>query len=183
MTVEEIFNKVATHMVNGLMYHDELAEAFGFLGLYGYSVQQDYHHLEETNNYRRLSHYYSTHYHKLIVLEAIENPHLVPEIWVKYDTFSVDSATRKSAVKDFMTKWIKWERETKQFYTSMRQELVNIGELAAADKLEKYLKDVSDELEQAEKYLIELEAIGYDMVTIIDHQSSLHKKYKKKLGW
>ena len=71
MTVEEIFNKVATHMVNGLMYHDELAEAFGFLGLYGYSVQQDYHHLEETNNYRRLSHYYSTHYHKLIVLEAV----------------------------------------------------------------------------------------------------------------
>jgi hypothetical protein len=39
MTVEEIFNKTATHMVNGLMYHDELAEAFAFLGLYGYSVQ------------------------------------------------------------------------------------------------------------------------------------------------
>jgi prolyl oligopeptidase PreP (S9A serine peptidase family) len=118
-----------------------------------------------------------------LVLEKIENPQLIPDIWIKYDTFSVDSGTRKSAVKDFMTKWVKWERETKQFYTSMRQELVNIGELAAADQLEKYLKDVSDELEQAEKYLIELEAIGYDMVTIIDHQFSLHKKYKKKLGW
>jgi len=38
MTVEEIFNKIASHMLEGLKYHDEMAKLYDFLGLYGYSI-------------------------------------------------------------------------------------------------------------------------------------------------
>jgi hypothetical protein len=65
----------------------------------------------------------------------------------------------------------------------MRQELTTLGELDAAMKIDCYIRDVSKELHNAEKQLIKLETISYDIGTIINWQESLHKKYKKKLGW
>ena len=65
----------------------------------------------------------------------------------------------------------------------MQQELIAIGEVAAAIKLEEYICDVSKELHDVEKKVIKLETLGYDIETIIKWQDSLHKKYKKKLGW
>jgi hypothetical protein len=65
----------------------------------------------------------------------------------------------------------------------MRQELTAIGELAAAMKLDCYICDVDKELHYAEKKLIKLETLGYDLATIISWQGKLHKIYKKKLGW
>ena len=52
MTIEEIFNKIAAHMIEGIMYHDEFAKVYDFLGLWGYARCQDYHHLEEEQSYR-----------------------------------------------------------------------------------------------------------------------------------
>ena len=52
----------------------------------------------------------------------------------------------------------------------MRQELYQLGEVAAAIELDKYIKEVSEELKHAEKKLIKLETIGYDLITIIDWQ-------------
>lgn len=183
MTVEEIFNKVATHMLDGIMIHDEMAEAFAFLGLYGYSKCHDYHHIAETINYRNLSHYYSTRYHKLLTKLSPTQPQLIPETWRKYTTFDVDTNTKRNAIKDLMTKWVEWERDTKKCYSEMKKELFAIDEYAAAAKISDFLADVDTELHTAEKYLIKLNSINYDIVTIEDHQDTLHKKYKKKLGW
>jgi len=52
----------------------------------------------------------------------------------------------------------------------MRQELITIGEVAAALELDKYILDVTDELKHAEKKLIKLETLGYDIGKIIDWQ-------------
>ena len=49
----------------------------------------------------------------------------------------------------------------------MRKELCNIGEVAAALKIDCFIKDVDEELIHAEKKLIKLESIGYDMQYII----------------
>lgn len=65
----------------------------------------------------------------------------------------------------------------------MRLELNNIGEVAAALELDKYIIDVSTELEHAERELIKLNSIGYDLVEIESWQEQMSKKYKKKLGW
>lgn len=65
----------------------------------------------------------------------------------------------------------------------MRLELISIGEVAAALELDKYIIDVSTELEHAEKEFIKLNTIGYDLIEIESWQESMSKKYKKKLGW
>lgn len=181
MTIEEIFNKIASHMVEGIMIHDEMANAYDFLGLYGFAKCHDFHHIEETCAYRCLAHYYSTHYHKLLKIDTQVRQTIIPENWYKYTTMAVDANTKRTAVKDMMTKWIQWEKDTKQLYSEMRQELCTLGEVAAALKIDCFLKDVDDELVHAEKKYIKLETINYDINTIIGWQQPMYKKYKKQL--
>lgn len=178
MTVEEIFNKLASHMVEGIMYHDDMAKAFDFLGLHGYAKCQDYHHFEETKNYRELSHYYATHYFKLLQVN-IEQPQIIPETWFKYSSQAVDNGTKRNAIKEIFTKWKNWEESTKKLYQELYTELTNLSEGAAAIKISKYLSDVDAELHDVWKELLTLEAINYNLDVILPNQKELRKKYKK----
>ena len=178
MTIEEIFNKLASHMVEGIMYHDDMAKAYDFLALRGFARCHDYHHICETKSYRKLSHYYSTHYHKLIQLNKLDQPQIVPESWYKYTTLDVDISTKRNAVKELMAKWVKWETETKNLYQAMRQELCSIGEVAAALYVDCLICDVDEELIWAQKKQMKLETLGYDIGAIIQCSEALHKKYK-----
>ena len=183
MTIEEIFNRLASHMIQGIMIHDEMAQAYEYLNLFGLSKCHTSHALEEKKNYLCLSHYYITHYFKLLQVENLPASKLIPETWYKYTTQAVDSGTKRNAVKEFMEKWVKWEQDTKKLYQEMRQELINLGEVAAALYIDKYICDVDKELCHAQKKLNKLETIGYDINFIISWQEDLIKKYKKKLGW
>ena len=119
MTIEEIFNKMASHMIEGIMYHDEFAKAYDFLSLYGFAACHDYHHFSEEACYRALSTYYATHYFKLIKLNEIPQPKVIPDGWFNYKTQDVDTGTKRSAVKELMTKWINWEIKTKKLYEEL----------------------------------------------------------------
>ena len=57
MTVDEIFNKIAQHMVEGLMVHTQMSDYFNFLSLDGYHKCHEYHFLEESRNFRKISNY------------------------------------------------------------------------------------------------------------------------------
>ena len=183
MTIEEIFNKLASHMCEGVKYHDEMARAYDYLGLYGLSKCHIHHAIEEKQGYLCLSHYYMTHYFKLLQLENLPESKLIPETWYKYTTQAVDSGTKRNAVKELMEKWVSWEQETKKLYQEMRQELIQLGEVASALYIDQCICDVTKELCHAQKKLIKLETLGYDIGFIIKWQESLYKKYKKKLGW
>lgn len=182
MTLEEIYNKLATHMKEGICYHDYLAQAYDFLGLYGFAHCHRHHSIEESEGYHKFIHYYSTHYHKLLTL-APEAHEVIPQTWYKYTTKDVDMNTRRSATKEFAQKWVEWETKTKTLYQEMRKELYILGEVAAALFLDEYILDVTHELKHAEKVLLKLETIGYDAPTILDWQKPLKDKYTKKLGW
>ena len=183
MTIEEIFNKIASHMKEGIAYHDEMAQAYYFLGLRGYAACQEYHFFEETYSYKCLSRYYAKHYYKLLVIENIEKPKIIPDTWYKYTTMAVDIGTKRNSIKDLMNKWVEWERSTKKLYQEMRQELDALNELAAAQFIDTLIADVSKELRHAERKLLMLDTIGYDIVEIAQEQEELYHKYKKKSGW
>ena len=183
MTLEEIVTKIETHMYEGVLMHNTIAEIYDFLSLYGYARFHNYQSYEEMCGLMHFSHYYSTHYHKLIKCNEITSKSLIPDSWYKYTSMDVDANTKRNAIKDLTEKWINWEKETKILYQSMRLELISIGEVAAALELDKYIIDVSTELEHAEKEFIKLNTIGYDLIEIESWQESMSKKYKKKLGW
>lgn len=181
MTVEEIFIKLAQHMEEGTCFHKTLAQAYDFLGLYGFAKCHVYHWIEEAKGYECLLHYYSTHYHKLLNLAPVAKPDIIPTTWYKYDTMAVDTNTKRQSTQMMMKKWVDWERETKKLYQDMYKELCELGEVAAAMKVKCYICAVDEELKHAEKKLIKLETIDYNINTIISWQQSMYKKYKKQI--
>ena len=149
MTIEEIFNKLASHMCEGVRFHDEAAKAYDYLNFEGLYKCHIYHATEEKHGFLLLSHYYMTHYFKLLQLENIPDSKLIPDTWYKYTTQVVDGGTKRNAIKELMEKWIKWEQETKKLYEQMRRELYELGETAAALYIDTYIDDVDKELVDA----------------------------------
>ena len=181
MTVEEIFQKLANHMAEGVMFHDMVSKIYEFLNLYGFSKEHEYHHVEEDRGYRKLIHYYSTRFLKLIDVGEVPAQKLIPETWYKYTALAMDTNTKRQTIKELVGKWVNWEKETKKLYEEMYQELTNLREIAAAAYLQKYIEDVDEELKHAIKEQIKYETINYDIVMIIDWQEEIEDKFKKKL--
>lgn len=183
MTIEEVFVKLITHMSEGVSYHDYMAQAYEFLGLWGCAKCQRYHQFEEESGRSRLIHYYATHYFKLVPIENYNKPEIISDTWYKYTTQDVDTGTKLRAIKELVTKWVAWERSTKKLYQEMQNELIQLKEFDSARKLNEYIHDVSTELHDVEKLLLKLETVSYDPIFITEWSDALNKKYKKKLGW
>lgn len=181
MTVEEIFGQLIAHATEGLMVHAQMAEYYDFLGLKGYAECHTYHYFLESSNYKCMCEYYIGHYDKLPMDIAVTNPKIIPDSWYKYMRKDVDAATRKSAIMTGIEKWVSWERNTKKLYEHMYQELINIGEIAGAMEVKKYIEDVDEELASAQYVYLKKKAIDYNISDIVMEQDELCKRYKKKL--
>lgn len=181
MTVEEIFSNLAAHMAKGLMIHSQISRGFGFLNLRGYQKCHEYHYFEESYNYYNLHDFYLRHYNKMIEEPAAEAPQILPQSWYKYNKSDVDAGTKRNAIKDFMKKWVDWEKETKDLLAANYKELVEQGHIDEAMKIAEYLHDVSEELAHAYEKQIDLESMGYDMPQIVAEQQQLFDLYKNKL--
>lgn len=181
MEIEEIFTKLSSHMLKGVMTHEELANYYDFLGLEGYKHCHEYHFMNELCSYRSLCKYYINHYSKLIPQVEVDQPQVIPDSWYFHTREDVDSSTKRSAVKNGLSAWIDWERDTKKLYQQMYKELLDLKEVASAHKVLCLVKDVDCELKYAEHYLLNKLATDFDMVDIVEEQSEDHKKYKEKL--
>lgn len=181
MTVEEIFGKISTHMLNGVMVHEQLANYYDFLGLCGYKKCHEYHFYSESISYRNICNFYISTFNKLISEQIPDTSSVIPQSWYRYGRFDVDINTKKNAIQTGLNKWVNWERDTKKFYESMYKELINIGEINAAIMVSKLVEDVSSELKCAEQYLLNKEMIGYNMSDIIAEQDCERDMYSKKI--
>lgn len=168
--MEEIFEALCTHLKEGVCYHEELEKAFCFLGLYELAEIQKEHYNDELKKYRDMVCYYITNHFKLLKIET-EKKEVIPENWYKYTTQQVDNGTRQNAIKELITKWIEWEKDTKKLYEDLYLKLTNLREVAEAIKLEKLIKDVNKELGEAQRLLIKLETINYDLTVIVKWQN------------
>ena len=181
MAVDEIFSKVCAHMRKGLMLHDQIATAFSFLNLYGYQKCHEYHFYEENMNYRCLQDFYLDNYHKLIPEQEMKFTNLIPQSWYKYARENVDTNTKRGAVKDLFKQWVEWEKETKTELQSYYKQLLDLGEICAAENILYFLKDVSEELRIAQEKYISLDNINYDIVSIIEEQNHYFSTFSKKI--
>jgi hypothetical protein len=181
MEVSEVFEKIANHMIKGMMTHEALANYYDFLGLQGYKRCHEYHFLDETIAYRSVCRYYINHNNKLIPDSKQNGVEIIPESWYSHSRFDVDTSTKRSAVKNAFEVWHKWETETKELYEQMYNCLISIDEVADACKVKQLIKDVDEELKMVEREVLDLKAVDYDINYIIEKQHCLHEKYKKKM--
>lgn len=177
MEVNEIFYEIANHMLEGVMTHQQLANYYDFLGLGGYKRCHEYHFLDETCSYRKVQKYYISHYNKLIPERSREFPNIIPTTWYGVLRGDIDPATRSAAVRTAIEIWVKWQRDTIDFYEDKHRELLNMGEVAAAHFVEDLLLHTTEELKKAEKYWLWEKAIEYDIKEIFAQQDNESAKY------
>lgn len=155
MEVSEIFARLKKHILEGMVFHDEMVRYYGFLKCDDWKNEHEWHYAEETDGYRQLCDYYMTHYNAMIPVLPMERPDVIPESWYRYSRHDVDENTKKNAKEVGMNKWVAWERETKDLYQEMWKELIDIGEVAAAQFISRYIRAVDEELKNAENHVLE----------------------------
>ena len=181
MTIEEIFSKLISHTVEGLMTHAQLSDYYGFLGLKGYQACHKYHYFLENKTYREIAEYSIKHYNRIPEEMPVDNPNIIPENWYKYTRQDVNASARLNGIQIGMDKWIEWEKKTKLLYQQLYLEAVNLNEVPMAIKLKDLIKDVDKELANACQKKLEMKAIDYNISDLLQDQELLYKKYKKKL--
>lgn len=180
MTVEEIFAKLNAHMIEGLMFHDKMANLFDFLGMRGYKRCHEWLYIEECCAYRKLNRYYINHHGKLIADAEVGEPDVIPASWYRYERVDVDTGTKRSAVKDAVEKWVDWETSTKQMYEKAYADLMAMGEVTSAMEIGCFAYDADCELKKACRKHLELKAVDYDIDYMMQEQAYIHDKYKDK---
>lgn len=170
MTIDEIFSKIAAHQVEGMMFHDQMANYYRFLGLHGFAKEQERHFREETKAYQKLCRYYVRHYNRLLPESEVKDPQAIPTSWYNYKRQDVDASTKRNAVGEGFEQWVKWETTTKTLYEQSVRDLYDTGTIAGAIVVEKLVADVDKELRGAEEKKLALEAMNYDLVGIVEMQ-------------
>ena len=180
MTIEEIFSKISAHSIRGMMIHDGMANYYDFLGLHGFKRCHEYHYLHETLLNRKINRFFINKYNKLIPDSEVDSSSVIPAAWMRYTRQQVDNSTKRNAVESGFDAWVKWERDTCEFYSNMCIEFENMGEIAAAELLRDLILDNNREIKKAERMQLKFKATDYDMTYIVECQDRLHEKYKDK---
>ena len=181
MNSEELFAKISAHMVKGIMFHAQMADYYDFLGLRGYKRMHEYHYFEESMMFRALHRYYINNHCKLIPELVSENPHSIPENWLRYSREEVDNNTKRNAIKTAFSQWVEWENGTLKMYEKAYCELMDIDDIATALFVKNLIQNVQKELKYARRKQLDIKSIDYDMSIIVSKQTEIHDCYKEKL--
>ena len=79
-------------------------------------------------------------------------------------------------IKYGMHEWIEWEKQSKILYEDCYHSLVDISEVASAEFVMRFIKDVDHELKDAERIFRVREGINWNLDTIYDKQSRVGKR-------
>jgi hypothetical protein len=171
MPMHEIFKKLSNRMVGAMMIHTQLTELFNFIDLESDAKRQKKQLHEESDGLLKLEKYAAQHHHILI---TSDNPPQVDILNLDIlerlnDKLSPDDKIR--LIQYALKEWIEWEKKSKVIYEDSYRNLVDMSEIAAADFVLQYVKDVDKELRDAELLYRIRDAIDWDLATIYDEQA------------
>lgn len=180
-SVESTFSEINARMIAALMFHDQMADYFDFLGMKGYKRLHEYQYFAESLERKKLNQYYINHHNKLIPDIYSGQVTMIPENWQTANRISVGKSTKQKGIEDGFNQYHEWESETKNLYEHYSSRLREMGAVADAIIVEKLVEDVNSELKKLERIIVDLISSGYDMVYITESQQRIHDKYKAKL--
>lgn len=181
INLDGIYSRIANRIIEAMMLHDDLAQAFDFLCLDGYKRMHEYYYYKETANYRALSRYFINHHNKLIIPNKVEYDSVIPEEWYNRNRQDIDESTKRDIIKHFVNIWVAWERETKKLYEQYYKDLIDMDEAASACKIYELLCDADFELTKAERHAITADTLQYDMFWLFSEQEYLDDLYARKI--
>lgn len=180
MAVEEIFASLSQHMVQGIMFHENMVDYYNFLNLPGYAECHCYHAKAESSARRKLRAWFIRHCGKLVPYKTNSGQEDIPTAWYNYSRADVSPSDIRKAVKDGLERWVNWEKSTKQLYENSYSALINDGHIAAACFVRELVLDVAEELATAEQYLLNKKACDYDIGAILAEQEKDARLFRTK---
>ena len=181
MKVHDILDELATHMIHGMMVHEQLMNCYRFLSLPGYARLHEYRYKDETEGYIRFTEFVTNHFDTLVKPNKVEDPGIVPVAWYSIIRPEVSFDIRRESVSTGLSEWIDWEKDTLHLYEDACQELFKLGDMVAYNFVNKYVDDTFKELIYAKNEQLSKKSMNYDMTSIIEEQDTYDKFYKKKL--
>lgn len=166
MTIKDIFTDLSNRMVGAMMIHTQLTELFTFIDLMSDAKRQKKQFHEESDGLFKLEKYCMQHHGILI---TSDNPPQVDVLNLNILKTSNDKLTpddKISIIQYGMKEWIKWEKDSKVLYEDSYHNLMDLSEVATADFIMSYVKDVDKELKDAEFLFRTRDAIDWDLPTI-----------------
>lgn len=182
--IEEIYDTVGERMCLATDFHSQLADFFCFLGLQGFKRMCEYQYMKECAGLRKVHRRYIDHHHRVIPPDsgvyAGEKPDIIPDEWTRYTTQDIDDSVIPKFVRMALTKYYKWEMETKEILTEQCERLMAMNAYADYEYLKELLQDVEKEIKKVMRLYERLNGTGYDVTAIHGMQDTYHEKYKKK---
>lgn len=162
-------------MVGAMMVHTQLTELFNFIDLKSDTKRQKKQLHEETDGLLKLEEYASQHHHILITSNNPPQVDILNLSMLKQQNDELSPDNKIYLIQYAIKEWIEWERESKIIYEDAYRNLVDMSEIAAADFVLQYVRDVDKELRDAELLYRVRDAIDWDLATIYDQQARLSK--------
>lgn len=171
MTIDEVFTAIVSHMVKGVMMHEQLSSYYAFAGLHGYEKYHCDRYIEESQALIKTSYYYISRYGKLVQNIEIEIPKLIPQSMYKHTTDELGVNDIRQLVKATLREWVDWEAETKALYEECYTKLI-VDNSAVADALfvAKLIKDVDKEHDEAYRFWLNKKNTDFDISIIMAEQ-------------
>lgn len=157
-------------MVGAMMTHTQLTELFNFIDLETDAKRQKNQLHEETDGLLKLEKYAAQHHHILITSDDPPQVDILNLSMLKQPNDKLSPDDKVYLIQYAMKEWIEWEKESKIIYEDAYRSLVEISEIAAADFVLRYVRNVDKELRDAELLYRVRDAIDWDLPTIYDNQ-------------
>lgn len=152
------------------MTHTQLTELFNFIDLETDAKRQKNQLHEETDGLLKLEKYAAQHHHILITSDDPPQVDILNLSMLKQPNDKLSPDDKVYLIQYAMKEWIEWEKESKIIYEDAYRSLVEISEIAAADFVLRYVRNVDKELRDAELLYRVRDAIDWDLPTIYDNQ-------------
>lgn len=178
--IEELYSMVDKHMEEALCFHSQLADYFCFLGLQGFKRMAEYQFMKECAALRKLHRRYIDTHHRVLPVEDMEKPHLIPKDWMRYTTHDIDDSVISRFVKMALKEWYEWEKDTKDLYESVCDMLQEAGVHSDYDYVQELIVHAEKECKKIMRLMEKMQGTGYDVTVIHGMQDQYHDKYKKK---
>ena len=176
--VIDIFSEIHSRQVRGVMFHNETAQMFDFLGLRGYKRQHEYQMLEEIAEMRSTERFTINNIEMFVKDVSVEKAGVIPSNWYTAKRSSVTESDRRNWVKELTRKWCEWEAETLKLYEKNFKELCDNGYVYYADKINDLIKKVGKEFKYARREYIVVTT--EDISAIMLNQDKIHQHYEEQ---
>lgn len=144
MNVMDIISAAVTHMVEGLMFHDQMMQYFLYLGLPGLASLQEKRYLAESKAMARLQGYSIQAYGMIASDSATDARDYIPSAWKDSPRNLVDLRGMENA-RIALETWEGWEADTRKLYGQLYFQAGEIRDAGASERLAELVRDADKE--------------------------------------